>query len=46
MYANELIEALQTLVAEHGDRPVFDSIRDSVDSVEYDDGTDAFFING
>ncbi len=45
MYAQELIEALQRLVAEHGDCRVFDTIRDEVDEVEYEDGSDAFFIN-
>lgn len=45
MRAMKLIEALLRLVKEHGDCRVFDTIRDEVDDVEYEEATDAFFIN-
>jgi len=38
MYASELIEALQKIVAEKGDCLVFDCIRDEVTGLECEDG--------
>lgn len=38
MYASELIDALQKIVAERGDCRVFDCIRDEVTGLEIEDG--------